>query len=367
MDITQSVFPYEEYEGKPRIASPHFSRAGGPQQSNVTCPAGINSLRRGIGKRPMKDYSRREFMIGASAAALSIAAGAQNFLASPQAPHVEFPTNLRARLAVTSWPFREFIESPRNPYRNRQKPGMDLKDFPGMVAKKFGVQNICPLSTHFHSTDPAYLTAFRQAVEQAGSHLVDLGLEGRSFWDPDKAKRQAAVEYGQHWVDLAVTLGSPSVRQHLGAPRGVKPDVELASQTLGRLAEYGSAKNILVNLENDDLINEDPFFIVKVIEKTGNPYLRALPDFGNTLGGGDAGYNERGVAAMFKHAYGVCHVKDVVVTESGKTYKVDLPKMFELAKASEFKGYYMMEWDGGPGDPYEGTERLVEETLKYLG
>jgi sugar phosphate isomerase/epimerase len=244
---------------------------------------------------------------------------------------------------------------------------MDINDFPGMIARKFGVQNICPLATHFHSTDPAYLNALRQSVEQAGPHLVDLGLEGRSFWDPDKAKRQAAVEYGRHWVDLAVTLGSPSVRQHLGAPRGVKPDVELASQTLGQLAEYGSAKNILVNLENDDLINEDPFFIVKVIEKIGNPYLRALPDFGNTLGGGDADYNERGVAATLKHAYGVCHVKDLVVADSGKTYKVDLPKMFGLAKASGFKGYYMMEWDGGPGDPYEGTQRLVEETLKYLG
>jgi hypothetical protein len=63
----------------------------------------------------------------------------------------------------------------------------------------------------------------------------------------------------------------------------------------------------------------------------------------------------------------VCHVKDLVVVDSGKTYKVDLPKMFELAKASGFKGYYMMEWDGGPADPYEGTERLVAETLKYLG
>jgi sugar phosphate isomerase/epimerase len=341
--------------------------AGVLRQSNVTCPAGINSLRGGIGKPPMKNFSRREFLLGTSIFGLGLSAGLRNSLASPRGPHLEFPTNPRARLAVTSWPFREFIDSPDNPYRNRDKPGMDIKDFAGMVAKKFGVQDICPLAAHFHSTDPAYLDALRQSVEQAGSHLVDLGLEGRSFWDPDKAKRQAAVEYGQHWVDLAVTLGSPSVRQHLGAPRGVKPDVELASQTLGQLAEYGSAKNILVNLENDDLINEDPFFIVKVIEKVGNPYLRALPDFGNTLGGGDADYNERGVAAMLKHAYGVCHVKDLVVVDSGKTYKVDLPKMFELAKASGFKGYYMMEWDGGPADPYEGTERLVAETLKYLG
>jgi sugar phosphate isomerase/epimerase len=244
---------------------------------------------------------------------------------------------------------------------------MDLKDFPRMVAREFEIQNICPLSTHFHSTEPSYLDAFRQAVEQAGSHLVDLGLEGRSFWDPDRTKRQAAVEYGKHWIDLAVVLGSPSVRQHLGAPRGVKPDVDLASQTLGELAEYGAEKNTVVNLENDDLRNEDPFFIVEVIEKVSSPYLRALPDFGNTLSGGDVEYNERGVAAMLKYAYGVCHVKDLVVADSGKTYEVDLPKMFELAKASGFKGYYMMEWDGGPGEPYEGTRRLVEETLKCLG
>ncbi|MGD0225908.1 MAG: sugar phosphate isomerase/epimerase family protein [Terriglobia bacterium] len=314
----------------------------------------------------MKNSSRRDFFLRASIFGLGLSAGLRNSLASPKEPHLDFPTNPRARLAVTSWPFREFIDSPGNSDRNRAKPGMDLKDFPGMIAKRFGIQNVCLLAGHFHSTDPAYLEALRQALAQAGSHLVDLGLGGRNFWDPDKTQRQAAVEYGQHWIDRAVKLGSPSVRQHLDAPPGVKPDVELASQTLGRLAEYGAAKNILVNLENDDLINEDPFFIVKVIEKVGNPYLRALPDFGNTLAGGDAGYNERGVAAMLKHACGVCHIKDVVVTDDGKTYKVDLPKMFELAQKSGFKGYYMMEWDGGPGDPYEGTERLVAETLKCI-
>ena len=217
----------------------------------------------------------------------------------------------------------------------------------------------------FHRPD--YLDAFREAVEQAGSHLVDLGLGAAASGTPTRASAKPQLSTGNHWIDLAVQLGSPSVRQHLGAPRGVKPDVDLASQTLGKLAEYGASKNTLVNLENDDLLNEDPFFIVKVIEKVDNPYLRALPDIGNTLSRGDVEYNERGVAAMLKHAYGVCHVKDVVVTDNGKTYDVDLPRMFELAKASGFQGYYMMEWDGGPGDPYSGTRKLVEETLKYIG
>jgi sugar phosphate isomerase/epimerase len=305
-------------------------------------------------------------MFSAVGAALAGALGDLS-IAAPQGPHLEFPASPRARLALTSWPFREFIDSPHNPYRNRQKPGMDVKEFAAMAVKEFGIHNICPLAAHFRSTDPEYLGAFREAVQQAGSHIVDLGLGAGSFWDPDESKRHAAIDSGMHWIDLAVQLGSPSVRQHLGAPRGVKPDVDLAPQTLGKLAEYGASKNTLVNLENDDLLNEDPFFIVKVIEKVGNPYLRALPDFGNTLSRGDVEYNERGVAAMLKHAYGVCHVKDVVVADNGKTYNVNLPRMFELAKASGFKGYYMMEWDGGPGDPYGGTRRLVEENLKYIG
>jgi len=314
----------------------------------------------------LKERSRREFLMAASITGLSMGAGLRSAFASTREPHIEFPTAPQARLAVTSWPFREFIESPENSYRNRQKPGMDIRDFAGMVATRFGIRNICPLSAHFASTSPAYLSSFRQALEKTGSRLVDLGLGGRNFWDPEKVRRDAAVEYGRHWVDLARDLGAPSVRQHLGGSRGAKPDIDLAAQSLGRLADYAAQKNMLINLENDDLRNEDPFFIVKVIEKVGNPYLRALPDFGNTLAGGDTAYNEGGVTAMLKHAYGVCHVKDLVVADSGATYKVDLVKMFELARASGFKGYYVMEWDGGQGDPYEGTTRLVKETLQYI-
>jgi sugar phosphate isomerase/epimerase len=315
----------------------------------------------------MKSVTRREFLKSASILSLGLSVGLPVSLASPAAPHLKFPTAPRARLAVTSWPFREFIDSPTNPYFKREKPGMDITEFPAMVATKFDVNSVCPLAAHFRSTDSAYLDSFRQALERAGSHMVDFGLGGGRFWDADQAKRQQAIDTGKHWIDVAVVLGSPGVRQHLGGSRSLKPDPELAAQTLGQMADYGATKNVIVNLENDDLHNEDPFFIAKVIEKVENPYLRALPDFGNTLLGGDPGYNERGVAAMLKHAYGVCHVKDVVVTESGKTYDVDLPKMFALAKDKGFQGYFVMEWDGHPGeDPYQGTKRLIAETLQIL-
>jgi sugar phosphate isomerase/epimerase len=289
------------------------------------------------------------------------------FAASTQnEPHLKFPAGARERLAVTSWPFRAYIDAPENSARDRTKPGMDLTEFAAMVRKRFGVTNINPLSGHFRSTDPAYLDQLREATTKAGSRFVDLGLGGRNFCDPDPAARAEALDYGRKWIDIARVLGSPSVRQHLHLPRGAKSDAAVAARNLGELAEYGAKKNIVVLLENDSAISEDPFFIVDVIERAKNPYLRGLPDMGNSLRGHDRVFNERAVKAMFHHAWNMSHVKDMLRPKGGKEYKVDLAPLFAIAKESGYRGYFSMEVDTNSHDPYEGTEHLIEETLKYI-
>jgi sugar phosphate isomerase/epimerase len=284
----------------------------------------------------------------------------------PQQPDLHFPTKPHDRLAVTSWPFRAYIESPTNHGRDRSKPGMDLTEFPALIVTKFEVYNINPLSDHFRSTDSAYLEAFQNAVKKANSHIVDLGLAGRHFYASDAATRNAAFDYGRKWIDIARVIGSPSVRQHVSGSPGTKPDIALAASSLGELAEYGSKQNIIVILENDNPIAEDPFFLVNVIEKVNSPYLRALPDFGNSLIGHDAEYNEKAVRAMFRYAYSMCHVKDSVQSDAGKRDTVDLKKMFEIARENSYRGYFSMEFDTGAGDPFPGTQTLVQETLRYM-
>src|SRR5580658_207847 len=142
-------------------------------------------------------------------------------------PSYPFPRQPRERLAVTSWPFRNYIDSPGNKAFDRGKKGFDLKEFASVVVQRFGVHNINPLAQHFASTDPAYLASFREAVEKAGSHIVDLGLGDGSFYDTDASKRQAAVDYGRKGIDLAVLVGAPSVRQHVSGAPGAKADVVL--------------------------------------------------------------------------------------------------------------------------------------------
>jgi sugar phosphate isomerase/epimerase len=288
------------------------------------------------------------------------------FQESQHQPEDHFPLKPRARLAVTSWPFRAYIETPTNHGRDRSKPGMDLTEFPAVVATKFGVYNINPLSDHFRSSDPAYLDAFRRAVEKAHSHIVDLGLPGGHFYAPDSVTRKAGVDSGRKWIDIARVIGSPSVRQHVTGSPGAKPDVALAAESLGELAEYGAKREIIVNLENDNPIAEDPFFLVSIIRKVNSPYLRALPDFGNSLIDHDPEYNEKGVRAMFKYVYNMCHVKDTVQSDDGKRETVDLKKMFAIARENSYRGYFSMEFDTGAGDPFHGTETLVQESLRYM-
>jgi sugar phosphate isomerase/epimerase len=281
-------------------------------------------------------------------------------------PRLQFPPAPRDRLALTSWPFRAYLDSPTNHARKASVPGMDLMEFPAFAARKFGVHAINPLADHFRAIDDAYLAGLREAVAKAGSHIVDLGLAAGYFYDPDAGARQSATDYARKWIDIAVKIGSPSVRQHLRVKPGQKPDAGIAAESLGSLAEYSAKRNIVVNLENDNPIAEDPFLLVTIIEKVNNPYLRALPDFGNSLLGHDENYNQRAVKAMLAHAWNMCHVKDLVEGEDGEMKKVDLKKMFELAKQSGYVGYYSMEFDTDAGDPIAGTQKLIEESLEYL-
>ena len=317
--------------------------------------------------------SRRTFAKALSTVAAGITAGAtfgSDFAwADPlpqNAPHVNFPRGARDRLAVAAWPFRAYIESPTNTDRDPQKPGMDLKDFGAYVVKTFNVRGIEPYNLHFSSTTPAYLGRFRDTVAKAGAHAVNIAVDQeKSFYDADRATRQAAVAYAKQWIDVAVAIGSPSVRTNMAPAKNTEPNLPNAIESMKEVTDYGASRNVVVHMENDNLVSEDAFFIVKVIEGVKNPYLHALPDFANSMMSGDADFAYRAIKAMFDHAYGICHVKDGDFDQNGKDYPIDLAKTFGILRDSGYRGYCSIEYSGG-GDPHEPTKKLIAESVKYL-
>jgi sugar phosphate isomerase/epimerase len=203
-------------------------------------------------------------------------------------------------------------------------------------------------------------------VEKAGAAIANVAVDGEhSPYATDRSEREQAVAFSKEWVDAAVTLGSSSIRTNLPGAKNVKPDLERTVASLRRVIEYASAKGVVVNLENDNPVSEDPFFLVEVIEKVNSPWLRALPDFCNTLAAKDSDYAYRGIDAMFGHAYCIAHVKSSETNSHGITVRVDMAKTFGLMRQHGYKGYCSMEWDD-VGDPYKGTADLIKTTLQYL-
>ncbi len=296
---------------------------------------------------------RRSFLAGLGVSAAS------SLFAKALEPQIRFPATPRDRLAVASYPFRSFL--------NPRSGTMRLEDFPAMVVSRFGVKGIEPLYEHFPSTTPDYLNQFKEALVKTGAQVVNIPMSSKaSLYHPDPAQQKMAINSTKQWIDVAVTLNSPSIRLNLVGVPNVPPNAGLILKNMSQILQYAREKNIVVNLENDDPRTEKAPFVVDLIKTANNPYLRALPDFCNSMieKRGDEQFNYQAVQAMFSQAYNISHVKDSEM-DGNTLYRIDPAKCFAIAKQSGYKGYFSMEWEGA-SEPYAGTQKLIELSLKNI-
>jgi sugar phosphate isomerase/epimerase len=278
-------------------------------------------------------------------------------------PNIRFPVQARERIAIASYPFRDFVAGSKNGVGAGK---MELKGFAAHLGEKFNIRKIEPWSEHFRSLDAKYLGEIRAAVEKAGGMIVNIAVDGEhSPYAANRSERDGFVAFAKQWVDAAALVGSPSIRVNMPKASDSEPDVARAAESYGRVAEYAGTKNVVVNDENDNAVSEDPYFIGKVIGTVNSPWLHALPDFANTLAAKPAEYAYSGIKEMFSRAYGICHVKAMELDEKGQAVHVDMAKTFGILKDAKYKGYCSMEFDS-PGDVYKGTEELIETTVRYL-
>ena len=260
-------------------------------------------------------------------------------------PHVAFPSNPRERLAVASWPFRKLVDP--------KKGTLPLLDFPQMIVDRFGVHGVELLDEHFLSTDAAYLDKLRAAVAKCGSRIVNIpvGRLGGSFYDADAEKRKHVVVDGEA-LDRCGGRGGIAERARACCCG------EESSECRVRGGEFEGGRRVWGDARMSWCIwrmtmrgAKRRFFWSMLSRRRVRPWLRALPDFCNSmlLERGDD-YNYKAVQALFEHAYGICHVKDSE-QDGKKMFHVDLGRTFEIARAAGYRGYFSMEYDA-EGDPF---------------
>src|SRR5438094_796388 len=98
----------------------------------------------------------------------------ETVLAADAGPSLKFPTAARERIAIASYPFRDFIAG------RADKAGggkMELKEFAAHVSAKFNIKKIEPWSAHFRSLEKAYLEELRTTVAKAGGAIVNIAVD----------------------------------------------------------------------------------------------------------------------------------------------------------------------------------------------
>ncbi|MGH9615851.1 MAG: sugar phosphate isomerase/epimerase family protein [Acidobacteriaceae bacterium] len=287
----------------------------------------------------MSGLTRRGFIKGAALCSANAV-----FAADSTAPRANFPTEPRERIAVATYPFRKIIIAPTNQDRDPSMTGMNLAAFAGFVRTKFQVRGIEPLSLHFPSTERGQILKLRAAFDAAGVHTVNIPVDDPvELCSTNQATRSAGNARYRTWIDIAVVLGSPSIRVWIPKCSDTS-DLPRAVRALKPTLDYATARNIVVNLENDDPVLSSAARVVAAIRLANSPYLRALPDFANSLMGGDEQSNAQAVKQMFTRAWNIAHVKDAEIIR-GKRETVSLPELFGIAKAAHYRGYYSMESD----------------------
>jgi hypothetical protein len=222
-------------------------------------------------------------------------------------PSIHFSTQPRERIAVATYPFREFIIG-RHDDKFAASKKLPLKDFPAQIAAKFNVTKIEPWSEHFLSTEGAYLDELHNSATKSGVTFANVAADtDHSIYSADASVRQLASKFGKQWIDVAARLSSPSVRLNIASAANAKPEPPVADG-LKPITTTPPPK-CRIHLENDNPISEDPFFIASVIDRVNSPGFTRCPTSATV----SLFFHRRRSPRpdqMFAHAYAISHVKD---------------------------------------------------------
>ena len=320
---------------------------------------------------------RRDFLArlvgGAAGSSLLAAAGLEGKTLALQRkrsrgratrPH---PSDKRSRIGISTWSFHNLFPKTRDQDATATGKNLVLMDFPEMIADRYKVHNLEFVAPHFASTEPTYLQELKGKLLRAQSHLVNIPVDIEEIWnagglsDPEPRIRETAINASMKWIDIAKQLGARSVRCD---PGKMNPDdLTLTIDSYQKLAAYGRSKGIHVIIENHGGVgSEHPEELVELFKGVGGDFIGALPDFGNFP---DEQTRMRGLPLLFPYARTVCHAKGLDLDASGNETKFDFAKCVEISKQAGYKGVYSIEYEG-PGDPYDGVQKVVDELLRYL-
>ena len=246
---------------------------------------------------------------------------------------------------------------------------LDHLDFCSFTREQFGLDAVEYVNSFFFdkAKDLGYLQEMKSRADNHGvsSLLIMCDNEGH-LGDPDSKARKIAVENHYKWMEAAKFLGCHSIRVNAQSRGSYEDQINLASDGLRKLTEFGENLGINTIVENHGGLSSNGKWLVSVMEKVDHPMCGTLPDFGNFKIQNDEWYDRYvGVDELMPYAKAVS-AKSHSFDSEGKETNTDFDRMIGIVLSSGYNGYIGIEFEGSEVDEVQGV-KLTKNLLKKIG
>jgi sugar phosphate isomerase/epimerase len=297
--------------------------------------------------------NRRNFLIGAGAAAAAAAVPDVLAQQAPQAPPSS-PGKARFRTGLVAYSYRDAL----------QKKTMTYEDLI-RIAVETGTDGIDLTVYWLAGTTDDVLLPLRRLAYRNRVEIYSIGTRIRLAQPTAELRDQQIIEL-RKWLDVAQKLGATHVRVFGGdKPEGATTEqaIGFAAETLKRGAELAGARGLIIGLEDDGGLTDYAKETIEIVSRVNSPWAGMNLDIGNFKPPDVYGQIEMSIP------YAVStHVKTEVTQDDGKTAPMDWDRVFRMFAAHGFRGYMGLEYEASD-DPVPVVpgylRRLRDLAVKY--
>ncbi len=227
-------------------------------------------------------------------------------------------------------------------------------------AHNIGVDGVDVLHVQMDNESPEYIRSLVDRAQDKDIELICLSIH-QDFVDPDKEKRDKNIDHTKKCIDIAHDLGITYIRLNSGrwntidsfdelmANKGVEPILPGVTEdegfqwcidSINECLPHAEQAGIVLALENHWGLTRTPEGLLRIVNSIDSPWLGVLMDTGNFLEDPYEKLEEIAPQTVFVQAktyYG-----------GGEWYTLDLdyPRIAEILKKVNYKGYISLEFEG---------------------
>ncbi|TWT98662.1 sugar phosphate isomerase/epimerase family protein [Stieleria varia] len=318
---------------------------------------------------PSYSTSRRRLLGTSLAAAASAAVCATGFSSPAVASDNPFaaltPSGARANpIAVSTYSY----------WRYRDDSKLGIEECIDLAAEA-GFDAVEILHVQMQDESNGALQRIKQRAFRAGLSLCGLSTH-QSFVYPDADKRQENIDHTIKCIELAYSLGIPTIRVNTGrwgtskdfdelmANKGIEPRLEgytdedgfgWVIDSLEKCLPVAEKCGVVLGLENHWGLGRTAAGVLRVIRDVDSPWLKATLDTGNFLENQYEQYRELAPEAVFVQA------KTYFGGGTWYTLEIDYDRVAEILKDVGYTGYVSLEFEGK-----EKHEKAIPQSLAML-